>query len=423
MDNRLVLIAAVGLVVAGGYLFLTGPGGERAESEYESLEDFRGRMVIRTTLTAPVTQESRQIIYGNGTVVNTTPPLPPDADPSNVTVTNRSTTVTENGRRVNRTVRIRRLTRRGTLLDETVVADVVFEKPGRYRYDYAEPPRPGLSAVVVKNGTAMLYSNGTVTRVDAASLGIETLGLRYADFVPNMTENYDVRKVGTETVAGVETRVLRLNPKQSYLNRISSTGLTRRNLVDKVWIGQRSGLPVKVRKVESKGLRKIVTNVIYKNMRYNVGVSDSEFQVNSADASRKPVNTTDRNGEPVRSFSSVQATEKAVEYDVLEPQPPKGYSLDSVVVETQNGTSVVRLRYSNSTQKMQMIQRPNQTEPTELRRGRKVSVGGTQGTYVRLGGIGILRWRCGSFILELSAGMSRWRLIDVAETVPCPRAG
>ncbi|MDY6779511.1 MAG: hypothetical protein SV760_02975, partial [Halobacteria archaeon] len=214
LNTRVLAGAAlVLLVVAAGLIFLSdSPTQEKQaglEERYSSVQSYEGTMVIKNRIVGDARRKWVQRVFENGTVENVTDPVEGEVlKVRNVTRPVRG----PNGSRVRQTFRIRTVRVPNVVIrNRTVKADVAFRRgsPDVYRYDFVEGflPPDDVRIAVVRGDEATLYYNSERNESTNASLvGIETLGLRYADFIPNLRQKYQVTEVGTRTVMGTQTR-------------------------------------------------------------------------------------------------------------------------------------------------------------------------------------------------------------------------
>jgi outer membrane lipoprotein-sorting protein len=287
MDRRGRAVAAVVLVVlvlTAGAIFLDTNGDvEEADLEerYRAVDDYSGTMRIETVVVGPTENTTFYVENDAGEFVanrSLLPERPSFEGPSRVLVDNETVTVREfqpavtpNGSS-NRTIRA--VTRRGSgvVANRTVVADVTYRSPDRYRYDYVEPPSPDHVTLTIDGDRATLYERGgEVAETATARLGIETLGIRFADVVDGMTDRYRVERIGRASVMGRSTNVLALVP----------TGNVSQP-VDRLWVDDETGLPIRVRSNTTVGNRNVTTTVTYLDMAYDTGVSEDVFEVDVA---------------------------------------------------------------------------------------------------------------------------------------------
>lgn len=439
MDRRGRAVAAVVLVVlvlaaAAIFLDINGDVGDvDLEERYLAVDDYTGTMRIQTVVVGPTENTTFYVENDAGEFVanrSLLPERPSFEGPPRVLVDNETVTVREfqpavtpNGS-ANRTIRA--VTRRGSgvVANRTVVADVTYRSPDRYRYDYVEPPRPDLVTLTLDGDRATLYERGgEVGETTTARLGIETLGIRFADVVDGMTDRYRVERIGRASVMGRSASVLALTP----------TGNVSRP-VDRLWVDDETGLPIRVRSNTTVGDRNVTTTVTYADMDYDTGLPEDAFDVDVASLPPARDGTGADDGDAdappdvnvsYTEYGTLEAVTGAVDFAVLTPSTPAGLAFEGATVKSVEGNDSVRLRYSNDSAKAMLLQTRRLT-----RRGgplgpgaSNVTVGDVQGRYGELGGgVHVVRWSCGGYRFELSGTVGRPALLRMAASVPCGAA-
>ncbi|MDY6779512.1 MAG: DUF4367 domain-containing protein, partial [Halobacteria archaeon] len=202
-----------------------------------------------------------------------------------------------------------------------------------------------------------------------------------------------------------------------------------RKSVDQVWVSQQTGLPVKILRRQSgtgQENAEVITTVAYRNMEFNTTFPDGFFTVStdqlpSPDDEGQAGNQSDVNVS-YKDYDTIESAQSAVGFDILVPSAlPESYTLNKVTVKTFEGNKSARLKYANATSKMMILETVNLTpRGSDLGgKAKTVQVSGSQGTYLRLGGIGILRWNCGKYSIEVSGEFGQQKLIDIAESFSC----
>lgn len=432
------VVLIVLLVAAAVILFQTdGSEIQSLEERYGDVDDYRGQMIVNTTIVGERENSTVYVENATGDFVENRSLLPQKGfsftGPPRVVTENASVTVREfDGvvdRRTNRTIdrRVRIVTERfrGTIDRRSTVADVVYRRPDTYRYDYESAPDPSLVTVVIEGDDATRYlRGGRVDELPTRNLGIEAVGVRFADFLVNLTDRYTVARNGTATVGGSRTEVLNLTPRTEVDRPL-----------DRVWIDRETELPIRVRMRRSIGGRTVTTVVTYRDMSYDQGVSDGTFEVDvDALPSRRPGAETRRGGRnrtatggadsnvSYTEYGTLAAAQDAVDFDVVAPSETASLAFDGARVKTLEGNRSVRLRYRNGTDRMVLLVTRSLTPrggPLGPR-ARNVTVGPSEGRAVELGdGVPILRWACGGYRFELSGTLPLSTLRRVGASVAC----
>jgi outer membrane lipoprotein-sorting protein len=246
-----VLVVLVGAAVAF-FLFFGEPTatdiGESMEESYAEVEDYEGEM----TVTVTQTRERSQVV--NDTAIS--------QQAQALAAENGSLTVEEAEQRIRDS-----LPEEGPveILNHTTVAEVTFAKPDSYRYEYVQqPPGGGIGAVTTEGSVATVYRRGYEPEERQLGSGDELLvGLRMGDYVPTVTEDYEIELNRTTE----EAHVLDLTPVTEF-----------EGALDRVYVDRDTNLPVRVERVDESADGTETTVVEY-DYEYGVGVDESVFEV------------------------------------------------------------------------------------------------------------------------------------------------
>lgn len=343
-----VLIALVGAAVAF-FLFFGEPTatdiGERMEESYADIGDYEGEMTVTVTRTS---ERSRVV---NDTAIS--------RQAQALAAENGSLTVEEAEQRIRDS-----LPDEGPVevLNHTTVADVTFAKPDRYRYEYAQqPPGGGIGAVTTDGTVATVYRRGYEPEQRQLGPGDELLvGLRMGDYVPTVTEDYEIEINRTTE----ETYVLDLTPVTDF-----------EGALDRVYVDRGTNLPVRVERLE-ESTDGTETTVVEYDYEYDVGVEESVFDVNPerveypedegpvVNASQAPAQRARRNiSQRAREqglWEVENVTRESYDFETIEEgedwlnrSVPRadmsGYEVASVRGNTVNDNSSLTVTYRNDT--------------------------------------------------------------------------
>ena len=260
MDTKKA-VAAVVLVVlviaaVAFFLFFGEPTGtdvaERMEASYADIDDYRGTMTVSIVQTT----EREQVV--NDTAVQ--------QQAQALAAENATLSVEEAERRIRDS-----LPESGDVevFNHTTVADVDFAKPDRYRYDYVQqPPDPRVGAVTTNGTVATVYRRGFDPEQRRLGQGDEPLvGVRLGDYVPTITDDYEITVNDTATTEQVY--VLDLTPVADFDGAL-----------DRLYVDRETNLPVRAeRTVEETG--STTRTVVEYDYEYDVGVDGSVFDIDA----------------------------------------------------------------------------------------------------------------------------------------------
>jgi len=245
-----LVIAAVAFFVFSGEP--TGEDvGERMEESYANVEDYEGTMTVSQVRTG----ERGQVV--NDTAV--------ERQAQALAAENASLSVDEAEQQIRDS-----LPDSGEVevFNHTTVADVTFAKPDRYRYDYVEqPPDPRIGVVTTNSSVATVYREGFDPERRPLGQGDETVvGIRLGDFVPSITDDYEV--ILNRTATTDDVYALDLTPVTDFDGAL-----------DRLHVDRETNLPVRAERTEEEEGTTTRTVVEY-DYEYGVGVDGSVFDVN-----------------------------------------------------------------------------------------------------------------------------------------------
>ena len=293
----------------------------------------------------------------------------------------------------------------GAGMNQTTVMHTVAKPKARMmRTEYTSPDSMA-GDLVVSNGSAMwMYdaNENTAQNLDISGLELPTTP-QYGQLVEQFTDQYDITQKGTATIAGRDTYVLELTPKNNTEFAMNGT----------VWIDTERWFPVKTELSMSVQNETTTVTTVYRNLTFNTGVPNSTFEYEPpADAT---VETTTLPS--IQTYDSRDAAAQNVSYALPEPDVPESFGLDQVSVTRSEGNVSVSLQYANETSSLSVMKRNYQmgTSPD----GETVSIHGKTGTYQNLSSLGIVTWGCGDHQYSVSGSLSKSSFISVAESIEC----
>jgi len=245
-------------------------------------------------------------------------------------------------------------------------------------------------------------SENTAQKLDLSGLELPTTP-NYGQLVEQLTEQYDIIQKGTATIAGRDTYVLELTPKEDTEFATNGT----------VWIDTERWFPVKTELSMSLQNETTTVTTVYRNLTFNTGVPNSTFEY------EPPVDATVETTTlpSVQTYDSRDAAAQNVSFALPEPDVPEGFDLEQVGVTRSEGNVSVSVQYANETTSLSVMKRNYQmgTNPD----GKTISIHGETGTYQSLGSIGIVTWECGGYQYSVTGSLPEAGLMSTAESIEC----
>ncbi|WP_335999445.1 LolA family protein [Halorientalis halophila] len=321
---------------------------------------------------------------------------------------------------------------------------------GLFRERLVRGPGPA-NNVTVSNGSVMWWRNrhsGNVTRLDLSSTDRpteRTQGERIADLFSrlNVTESgagtaatptpgidplpsvpesgapqgaragettaemrdaaFGVRYNGTDTVDGRTVYVLSITPRNE-------------SLVDeyeqRLWVDAERFFPLKRETAWMADGERHSQTVIYENVTFDPGLSDSVFEYDSpADAS------VERKDQPrIDTYSSTAALRSQTNFSVPEPTLPSTFTLQYASRSDGRGITNVGLRYANATSRVTVTKA---TISSSSEGDWQVSIG-DRSADVRVGYTNYVTWSCDGYYYKVfSEDLGPDLLIEIARSVGC----
>ena len=235
------------------------------------------------------------------------------------------------------------------------------------------------------------------TRTGSATTGLFGVG----------TQRVNLTYLGTETVAERRTHGVRLTPTNESENGRSAneTGSVVQNIQNVTyWFDAEYFHPLRTETVVRVGGNVTRSVRVYRNVTFNTDPDPETFQFDP------PANATVRTGSAPRSFESVAAASDTVDLAVADPDPPEGFTLETVQVLSFSNRTTVSVRYSDGTGTLTIA---SQRPPFDGREGERVSLGPVNGTRVTSGELVAVAWRCGETKYVVSGRLS----VETVESV------
>ena len=207
-----------------------------------------------------------------------------------------------------------------------------------------------------------------------------------------LAENVTTTVVGSETIRGTETTVVRLDPTNE-----SHEGTTT------LWATDDDRL-LRLRVTRGEN----VTTVDLSNQRFNASVHESTFQPPDDAAVTVAVN---------ERYDTFEAAQDATDVTLV-ALDRRGYEFVEAATVTRGGVTVTTQRYENSeTNTTVGLVVTADSLPYESENGTQVTVAGENATYVERDGGGFVYWTDDGITRGVAADLSRDALLDIASDV------
>lgn len=197
---------------------------------------------------------------------------------------------------------------------------VVHLKPNKTRTEYFTPAQIA--------GTILIEDGPNIWKYDPRSSEWQKACVRQQDnsVWEKVLKNYDVKIIGTDSIAGRPTYVIHATPRHKGEN------------AHRVWIDKDYFLTIRTQEENSRGV--VVDSSRYTNIEINPGnISQAAFKISGK------VKSTNEN--------------KATEIKVVKPgYLPKGYKLVAITNMSVNCRCCAHLQFSNGVNTISMFQRP-----------------------------------------------------------------
>jgi len=300
----------------------------------------------------------------------------------------------------------------GPNTSRTTRTDVVAKPQlGFQRSEYLGPDSMA-GNVIVSNATTTWTYNATensARRLDTSGLG-QSMQPDYGQLVESYQDRYDVTVDGTTTVADRETYVVHLTPKNASQFASEMT----------LWVDTERWFPVQQRSSYTIDNETTTVTTTYHDLRFNTGVSNGTFDYTPpADAT---IETTTMPS--VQRFDSRSALADNTSVAVPDPTVPNDFALERATVTEYNGTTSVRLQYTNDSSTLSVSATREADSATDANGTadsdtETVEIGDATASYQSFGSTGILSWHCGDTRYSVSGDLSKDELIETARSVGC----
>lgn len=356
MENSKLLLAAVlavavvGAAVAGFFLLGETTGediAEQVEDSYAEIDDYEGVMVANSVRMAEGrTPMSEDEMERQARIASEEGPMSYEEALENIRENQPDGGMSE-------------------VFDITNTAEVRFTKPDRYRYDFEEDPRAvvrNTHAVVTEGDRAIFHRvDDTPTERDLSQASVTTVGFRFSDYLPTLSDDYEVSINESMTDGGVY--VLDLSVRDD-----ADVDLP----LDRLHVDRDSMLPVKAYRLAEQTdefgapTGDFTEQTVEYDYEYDVGVDDSAFDVDVVEVDRpepEPSEPQEPEAETVAEddqaafdertidrYDSIEDAEERAGFEISEPEYlPEGHGLLSVAVRTEDDDVAIDPAYQNET--------------------------------------------------------------------------
>ena len=225
-----------------------------------------------------------------------------------------------------------------------------------------------------------------------------------ADTIERILNNSEVSYKGTDTVAGRDVHVIELTD-------------TERDSTVTIKADQEHWYPLAYETSYSYDGITTTMSWTHRNVSFNEPVDDDTFTFEPpAGAELKETTTPD-----VTEFDSVSAANEATAYEVVEPDMPDSYTIESINEMVIDGSSTTTLSYRNG-DKGAYYSVSNESVGSESAAGsdgESVTIGNTTGTVSSYGETTSVRWSCDGMRYSLSGQLNQSTLVEAASAVGC----
>lgn len=220
-----------------------------------------------------------------------------------------------------------------------------------------------------------------------------------ADTIEQVLNNSDVSYEGTDTVAGRSVHVIELTR-------------TERDSTVTIKADTEHWYPLAYETSYEYDGTTTTTSWTHRNVSFNQPVDDDTFTFEPPEGAELKETTTP----DVTEFDSVSAANEATAYEVVEPDIPDAYTIESIQEMVIDGTSTTSMSYTNG-DKGAYFSVSN--ESSDLPDGESVTIGNTTGTVSSYGETTSVSWSCDGMRYSLGGQLNQSRLVDAASAVGC----
>jgi outer membrane lipoprotein-sorting protein len=224
---------------------------------------------------------------------------------------------------------------------------------------------------------------------------------------PNSTE-YDVNYLGTETIDGRETHVVKINGTLRGRGEMMLSNMTQT-----LWIDAERYYPLKYYQTWDRPDGTYEVTQTYTNVTFDPGLDDADFEFDPPEN----VTVNERTMPAIETYDSRSETAESADIPIPDPAVPDGFALEQGQLIDGDSQSV-SLTYANETGEI-VVTVQNATHQGSGN-GEEISVNGRNGTYSEFGETGVASWTCGDRTYSvMGKRLNRSVVVDVAESIRC----
>jgi hypothetical protein len=150
----------------------------------------------------------------------------------------------------------------------------------------------------------------------------------------------------------------------------------------------------------------------HRNVSFNEPVNNDTFRFEPPEGAELEETTSP----DMTEFDSVSAANKATAYEVVEPDMPDAYTVESIQEIVIDGTSTTSLSYTNGDKGAYFSVSNGSSEMPD---GESVTIGNTTGTVSSYGDTTSVSWNCDGMRYSLGGHLNQSTLVNAASAVGC----
>ena len=273
-------------------------------------------------------------------------------------------------------------------------------------------------SVVVSNGTTLWTYLPKTNEVMIMNISKrEEPKIDFGTIINNITKRFNIKLLGTGKIAGRNTYILKLVPKNKTEKSLGT---------EKLWIDQKYWMPLKIEmNLTLFNNKTIQFTTFYKNLKFNTNMSDTNFQY-IIPKGAKVVNL-----ETLRfpKKMTLQEAQKEVNFTILTPSYlPEGYKFNHAMVLAFSKKSVI-LTYEKDDNNILLIQLSE--EKGKLKKslsgvkvvnikplpGAEVNINGNKGYCYSIKTINVLSWTSNNMVFVITSQLSKKDIEKIAESI------
>ncbi len=296
----------------------------------------------------------------------------------------------------------------------TVVVTTVANGNSKVTESNLKEKKPDKILLINKETGSVTVSNGTtvwtylpkknevlimkLSKREEPRIGFGTL-------IKNMMKRFNIKLLGTGKIAGRDTYILELLPKNKTEESLGT---------EKLWVDQKYWMPLKI-EMNMTVLNKTTQIIIlYKNIKFNTNIPDSDFQF-TVPKGAKVVNL----GNLIPKSMTLREAQKKVNFTILTPSyMPEGYKFDNaMVISGFKNEKNVFITYKEKNSVITLSETVSKEKLKPFPGAEEVNINGNKG-YISLGGAAnVLSWTSNNVELTLISPLPKKDMVRIAESV------